>query len=284
MRREFAFALLVFLSVPFAAAQQAVPPAPPPLTAALPSTQTIYYAGPGVTAPELHPITLSDAATGRCKHVDGTVVLSAIVDAAGVPHNVYFLRPAGNDLDTMALKLVLTERFNPGTHDGAPSATADSIEVNLKACTEKQKDATGQKVEFLRLQSVLHQGLSLLEPPSEGATLTLSSTSPSQPGGRNMVPRNVGGGISAPRPIRQPEAMFSDKARKERIQGTCLVALVVDEHGMPQNVHMIKNLEPSLDQNALYAVRQYRFRPAMKKDGTPVPVIITVEIDFHLYN
>ncbi|MGD0346666.1 MAG: energy transducer TonB [Terracidiphilus sp.] len=284
MRREFAFALFVFLPAPFAAGQQAALPTPPRAAYTRPAAQTAYYAGPGITAPELLPVKVTDAATGRCKHFDATAVLSAVVDATGVPHNVYFLHPIGNDLDTMVLKLALAERFKPGMHDGAPAATVDSVEVNLKACIEKQKNETGQKIEVLRVQSVPHQILSLQEPPSEGATLTLSSTSPSQPGDRDRVPRNVGGGISAPRPILQPEAEFSDKARKERLQGMCLVALVVDEHGMPQNVHMIRKLEPSLDQKALDAVNRYRFRPAMKNDGTPVPVFITVQIDFHLYN
>jgi len=37
-----------------------------------------------------------------------------------------------------------------------------------------------------------------------------------------------------------------------------------------------------LDEKALEAVRRYRFKPAMK-DGRPVAVIMTVEVDFRLY-
>jgi TonB family protein len=37
-----------------------------------------------------------------------------------------------------------------------------------------------------------------------------------------------------------------------------------------------------LDQKALEAVRKYRFKPAMKA-GVPVPVMITVEVNFRLY-
>jgi outer membrane biosynthesis protein TonB len=36
-----------------------------------------------------------------------------------------------------------------------------------------------------------------------------------------------------------------------------------------------------LDEKAIEAVSQYRFKPAMK-DGVPVPVKITVEVNFHL--
>jgi protein TonB len=38
-----------------------------------------------------------------------------------------------------------------------------------------------------------------------------------------------------------------------------------------------------LDEKALEAVRQYKFRPAMKDGKTPVAVMITVEVNFRLY-
>jgi len=283
MRREFASALIAILPAALAAGQQVTSPTPPPAASAKDAAQTVYYAGSGVTVPDLMPLALTDAATGRCKHFDGTAVLSIVVDAAGLPHNVYFLRPAGNALDTIALKLVVAEHFKPGKHDGVPAATVDSIEVNLKACIETEKNGAGEKVQVLRLQSVSGQKLSLQGSPSGGATLTLSSTSPSQPGDRDVIPHKAGGDISAPVAIKVADAVYSDKAREEKINGSCVISLIVDEHGMPQNVHMIRQLEPSLDQNALNAVHQYRFKPAMKKDGTPVPVMITVEVAFHLY-
>jgi TonB family protein len=37
-----------------------------------------------------------------------------------------------------------------------------------------------------------------------------------------------------------------------------------------------------LDEKAIEAVRQWRFQPALK-DGRPVDVQITVEVQFHLY-
>jgi TonB family protein len=282
MRGELTFVLVAFLTGTFAIGQQAAPPTPPPATNAPSATQTAYYAGPGVIAPELLPITLSDAVTGECNHFDAKVILSVVVDATGAPHNVYFLNPSGYDLDLVAIKLAMAESFRPGTLNGAPATTVDSLEMNIKACTEEAKNELGQKVKILHLQSVPLQKISLQEPPSDGATLTLSSTSPSQPGDSNPTPFKVGGGISAPKIIFQPQAVYSEKALKERLQGICEIEFVVDEHGMPHNLHMTKSLEPSMDQSAADAVRRYRFTPAMKKDGTPVPTIIKVEVDFHL--
>jgi periplasmic protein TonB len=94
---------------------------------------------------------------------------------------------------------------------------------------------------------------------------------------------HVGGGVSAPVPIFQPEAEFSDEARRAKYQGVCLVGLIVDAQGNPQNVHIIRALGMGLDEKALEAVRKYKFKPAMKDGRIPVPVPITMEVNFRLY-
>lgn len=93
----------------------------------------------------------------------------------------------------------------------------------------------------------------------------------------------VGGGISAPIAINAPEAEFSDEARRAKYQGVCLVSLIVDAQGNPQNPRVVRPLGMGLDEKALEAVRQYKFKPALKDGRTPVPVMITVEINFRLY-
>ncbi|MGH7441850.1 MAG: energy transducer TonB, partial [bacterium] len=93
----------------------------------------------------------------------------------------------------------------------------------------------------------------------------------------------VGGGISAPVPLNTPEPEFSDEARRAKYQGVCLISMIVDVHGDPQDAHVVRALGMGLDQKALEAVRKYRFKPAMKDGKIPVPVMITVEINFRLY-
>ncbi len=94
---------------------------------------------------------------------------------------------------------------------------------------------------------------------------------------------NVGGNISAPVVLKSMEAKFSDEARRAKYQGVCVISLIVDAQGKPQNAKVIRPVGMGLDANALEAVRKYKFKPAMKNGKTPVPVIITVEVDFHLY-
>lgn len=93
---------------------------------------------------------------------------------------------------------------------------------------------------------------------------------------------HVGGGVSAPVPLNSVEAEFSDEARRAKYQGVCLISLIVDAQGNPQNPRVVRALGMGLDEKALEAVRKYKFKPAMK-GNTPVPVMITVEVNFRLY-
>lgn len=93
----------------------------------------------------------------------------------------------------------------------------------------------------------------------------------------------VGGTVSAPTPIFSPDPEFSDEARRAKYQGVCMVSLIVDAQGNPRNIHVVQTLGMGLDEKAIEAVQKWKFKPAMKDGRTPVPVMITVEVDFHLY-
>jgi periplasmic protein TonB len=106
---------------------------------------------------------------------------------------------------------------------------------------------------------------------------------PGYGGGAGGGVYHVGGGISAPVPLNTVEAEFSDEARRAKYSGVCLIQMIVDAHGMPQDPHVVRALGMGLDQKALEAVRKYRFKPALKDGKIPVPVMITVEVNFRLY-
>jgi protein TonB len=96
--------------------------------------------------------------------------------------------------------------------------------------------------------------------------------------------RRVGDGVSPPKAIFQPEAEFSDEARRAKYEGTVVVTLIVDANGNPQNVHVSRTLGMGLDEKAIEAVQKYKFKPAVdQKTGKPVPVMVSVEVRFRLY-
>lgn len=77
-----------------------------------------------------------------------------------------------------------------------------------------------------------------------------------------------------------PEAEFSPEARAKKINGLCLVSLVVDVTGMPGNMKALRCTDPVFEKISLAAVAQYRFKPATQSDGTPVVVQIHIKINF----
>ena len=92
----------------------------------------------------------------------------------------------------------------------------------------------------------------------------------------------VGGGISAPTAISAPDPDYTEEARRAKKQGTCVLWMIVDAEGHPRDIKVVRGLGLGLDAKALEAVRQWRFQPALK-DGKPVDVQISVEVEFHLY-
>jgi TonB family protein len=91
----------------------------------------------------------------------------------------------------------------------------------------------------------------------------------------------VGGSVTSPALIAKVEPEYSEEARKAKIAGTVLLFIVVNPDGRASNLRVVRSLEPSLDQKAIEAVAKWRFRPGAK-DGMPVPVQATIEVNFRL--
>jgi periplasmic protein TonB len=104
---------------------------------------------------------------------------------------------------------------------------------------------------------------------------------PGSGGGFGGGAYRIGGGVSAPIPIFQPEPEYSEEARKAKWQGTVMLSLVVDENGKAVGIKVTKSLGLGLDEKAIEAVQKWRFKPGTK-DGKPVPVIASVEVNFRL--
>lgn len=94
--------------------------------------------------------------------------------------------------------------------------------------------------------------------------------------------RHVGGLVSEPRVIYMVEPEFTEEARKAKISGNVLVYLWVDEQGRPSHIRVARGMGFGLDQRALDAVAQYRFKPAME-NGKPVTVEMYVDVNFNIY-
>lgn len=105
---------------------------------------------------------------------------------------------------------------------------------------------------------------------------------PGEGGGYGGGIMHPGGGVSNPVLVYAPDPEFSDEARRAKYQGVCVLELIVDAQGNPQHVHVIRPLGMGLDEKAMEAARQYKFKPAIYQ-GHAVAVIIEIEVNFRIY-
>jgi len=92
----------------------------------------------------------------------------------------------------------------------------------------------------------------------------------------------VGGDVTMPVPIYQPEPHYTAEARAAKLEGTDVLAIVVDASGAASDVQLMRGLDKGLDGSAMKTLRTWKFKPAMKK-GKPVPVRVMVETTFRLF-
>jgi len=91
----------------------------------------------------------------------------------------------------------------------------------------------------------------------------------------------IGGGVSSPAVVFRVEPEYSEEARKARYQGTVVLQTIVRKDGTVDVINLVRSLGFGLDENAIRALKQWRFRPALK-NGVPVDASLNVEVRFNL--
>ena len=94
------------------------------------------------------------------------------------------------------------------------------------------------------------------------------------------VPVRLHSGIRTPQKIVHVAPVYPAAARAAHIQGLVVLEATIDVHGQVDAIRVLKS-PPLLDQAAIDAVRQWRFTPTLL-NGIPVPVIMTVTVNFAL--
>jgi periplasmic protein TonB len=94
----------------------------------------------------------------------------------------------------------------------------------------------------------------------------------------------LGNGITPPRVIRDVKPTYTQDAMRARIQGEVQVLAIVRADGTVTDVRVSRSLDPvfGLDEEAIKAVRQWRFKPATRL-GQPVAVYVTIGVGFTMH-
>lgn len=85
--------------------------------------------------------------------------------------------------------------------------------------------------------------------------------------------------VSMPRILSKRDPVYDEGSRQAHVEGTVILYIVVDAHGLPAEIDVYKHLSPALDASAVQAVRTWRFTPAMR-NNRPIAVGSLIEINF----
>lgn len=98
---------------------------------------------------------------------------------------------------------------------------------------------------------------------------------------RTIVAVDITDDITPPRLREVANPEYTPEARKKKIEGAVTLAIVVDTKGDVADAKVVKGLGHGLDENAVIAVKEWKYAPA-EKDGEPIAVKMEVTVDFFL--
>jgi TonB family protein len=99
--------------------------------------------------------------------------------------------------------------------------------------------------------------------------------------GESGVNRITGLDVAPPVLLYKKESEYSEEARKAKYQGTVGLHVEVNDSGQATNIQVIRSLGLGLDEKAIEAVRQWKFKPGMKY-GQPLTMQVQVDVNFRL--
>ena len=175
---------------------------------------------------------------------------------------------------------VVTARANPSTCETVlrVQSAGEEFEVLIPASLQKQMTTDPQR---LRGAEACFNGKVT---PSAGAvrltaaTAEITATPPGPSFGEGAV-LPCGGAVTMPQVVKEQKPHYTQATLKAGISGWVEMEVVVDVDGGVSAARVIKPLHPELDEQALNAVKEWKFSPGIM-NGKPVPVLVNIEMTF----
>jgi protein TonB len=165
----------------------------------------------------------------------------------------------------------------------APPTIAPKLTVDPTVVVQKDLKMANNDMPNLGMPSSTLKGVSLGNGNGTGiGSGNGNGIGPGTGGNTGGGVMHIGGGISKPIALFTPDPEFSEEARKAKFSGNVLVYLWVNADGTTSHIKVARGVGMGLDDKAVEAVRQYKFKPAMK-DGKPVQVDMWVEVNFQIF-
>jgi TonB family protein len=177
----------------------------------------------------------------------GEVWLAVTVLTDGTPTNISIVKNAGDESDAKAVEALLTWKFKPGLDgDGHPAEKRTSVEVQFEWFPNQNSSRR-------------------IQPAG-----SISSTT---------APQNLRG---TPICLYCPRPDYTQEAKKKKIEGEVWVEVLVTPSGDVAEAKVTRSLGYGLDEEAIKAVKKWKFRPLIGPEGKAIKVIATIQVRFHL--
>jgi TonB family protein len=216
--------------------------------------------GGNVKAPErIHYVQPAYPAVAMEARVSGVVIAEATVGPDGSVTEAHVIRSIAL-LDEAALDAIKGWKYTPTMLNGVPVPVIMTVTVNFTPSATGGSAAGGT--------------MSSAQAPTQSApapeTVFLN--------GRQAL--NIGGDVKAPERTRYVAPAYPADAQAARISGIVIIQAVIDESGHVASTKVLRSVL-GLDQAAVDAVLQWEYTPTTL-NGTPVPVVMTVTVNFTL--
>jgi protein TonB len=97
------------------------------------------------------------------------------------------------------------------------------------------------------------------------------------------APVRVGGQVDPPALTHRVEPVYPDMAVSARLRGVVILEAQVDKDGRVLEVKVLRSANRLLDDSAMTAVKQWRYRPLVL-NGQPEQFVLTVVLTFELHD
>ncbi len=200
--------------------------------------------------PPTYPVAAREAG------VRGIVVLETVISAAGQVTDVKVLLSVDPLLDAAALAAARQWAYTPTIIDGTavPVVMTETVRFMLDGATE---DAA----------------------PAEARSSPQARSAPAQSGSTGAV--RIAGDIPRPTRTANVAPSYPEAAREARISGVVILETEISETGQVTSVKVLRSADPTLDQAAVDAARQWVYTPTVL-DGRAVAVVMSETVNFVL--
>jgi TonB family protein len=175
--------------------------------------------------------------------------------------------------------------LTPGMKSRSINSRSSSAANLLFHCTGKMMLSSFRRgASLMRLTIVLASLFVVLYFPTPSFPQASANAPASTPS--TALPARAGvNGVGVPACISCPYPSYTKKARAAKFEGTVILHVIITADGLAEDVKLMRGTgkDLGLEENAIKAVKNWRFKPALGADGKPTTISMPIEVTFRLH-